>query len=242
MVDVFGLYVDEDIDPTCYDVEAWPEPEAGTYEMLYMDMVMDDELGYDVFQGVGYHTMYSVFQEGDVKRIYMDLANKAAGDQAVGIKAVREANKFSGQYCIYWDNWDGFNPQPWKVNDCALQALFLNDEYYACAGDDALSYCDDLGTIDYDGDGCLEEDADGNCLEYECVGEIDDNGDCSEDWTPQYGCDTWNADANSGEGGCDCYDADPNDSNICLDYECKSGEYDDYTWECIVTCDTWYDD
>lgn len=82
----------------------------------------------------------------------------------------RNSNGFDGLYCIYWDNWDGMFPQPWEVDDCGLQALYLNDYYYECYyDDDAGDYCDYIGAYDYDGDGCIIYDYENyECLEYDC--------------------------------------------------------------------------
>jgi len=134
MVDIFDLYIDEDVDATCAETGAWPEPEDGTYVELYMDIVDDQENnGKKTYMPVKYHTVYSAFQEGDVKRALMDVENlNRAENKQSDIKDVREANKFSGLTCIYWDNYDNNNPQPWKMGDCALMSLFLNDDYYEC--------------------------------------------------------------------------------------------------------------
>jgi hypothetical protein len=164
----FGLETDEDYDVTCYGVEAWPAPEADSYVNLYMDVVLDteaDDGSYTIID-VPYHTSYSFFQEGDLKRAIMDLALPDTP------RAERRAEYvFDGKYCIYWDNYEGWNPQPWSEGDCGLQALWLNDYYYECTYGDYADYYDcafDYEAYGYEG-GCLEYDEYYVCTEYECA-------------------------------------------------------------------------
>lgn len=129
---------DDEYDLTCYDVEAWPAPEEGSYTNLYLDVIEDTSDGAAdgalVVVDVPYHTIYSFFQEGDYKRAAMD-ANailELADDDTTPLTMAERRTKYdfdanNGMYCMYWDNWDGMNPQPWGLNDCGIQALWLND-------------------------------------------------------------------------------------------------------------------
>lgn len=131
MAIAFGLDVeDDDYDLTCSDIGKWPEP-VEEYTNIYLDGECTTEgegeaevVTCDV-EFVPHHTLYSAFVEGDYKRLVMDI-------QLTGGNFVtrREDNAFEGKYCIYWDNYEGWNPQPWEAGDCGIQALFLNDYYY----------------------------------------------------------------------------------------------------------------
>lgn len=121
---------------------------------------------------VPYHTSYTFFQEGDLKRAIMD-----AYSPSTPMAERRSEYVFDGKYCIYWDNYEGVNPQPWAKDDCGLQALWLNDDYYECAeagltGEDSED-CnfDDFAFFSQgdDWNGCLETDDDGVCTEYDCL-------------------------------------------------------------------------
>jgi len=250
MTQAFGLEVPEDYDVTCMDVMAWPEPEVDSYDPLYVDISGGD------FVGVPWHTNYNMFVEGDVKRAFMDLT-----DPSTDLKARRGDKLFDGLVCIYWDNWDGWNPQPWADGDCGLQALFLNDYYYECYYDDSLYYCDYLGNYDYDGDGCLIYDYETyECLEYECYSYegydsttyeyttyYDDDGygyyKCMDYYSYEDMCD----DFNDTTGECDCYDyyyyGDGSELNECYDLPCYSAVYDE-DGDCMdwYECDFWYED
>lgn len=65
----FDLPVEDDYDITCAGVEAWPAPEAGSYVDLYIELECDADC---IPVSVPYHTSYSYFQEGDLKRAIMD--------------------------------------------------------------------------------------------------------------------------------------------------------------------------
>jgi hypothetical protein len=129
----FDLEEEDDYDLTCYGREAWPAPDGvREYTNLYLEVTADTEAddGSLTIIDVPYHTSYSFFQEGDYKRAAMDAA-----EPDVEMATRRTTYTFDGKYCIYWDNWDGFNPQPWAAEDCGLQALWLNDYYYECTYD-----------------------------------------------------------------------------------------------------------
>lgn len=96
------------------------------------------------------------------------------------------------------------NPQPWKEDDCGLQALWLNDAYLGCATDIDGYYIDEEAALDYDcayiaeyiydsfdfegawATGCIDLNDDGTCAEYECVvGEWTEvvDGEYYSEWT-----------------------------------------------------------
>jgi hypothetical protein len=250
---VLGLDFADDYDFTCYDVYEWPEPEDGTYEYLYVEInwLADEEN--DIPAGIAFvpdHQLYTIFQEGDIKRALMDF-----DDPIRDLKTRRANYAYSGAYCIYWDNWDGYNPQPWSVGDCAVSALFLNDEYYECYYDDTLSYCDSLE--DYAVQGCDDYDyVNYECLEWACIygtwaevpvvmyeGTDDEYTYYNEVYTCanfygdlSYYCDDVN---DSDDTVCDCYDLEnpDDDSSACLDPVCSTDTFD-FWGNCVVECTT----
>lgn len=139
----FDLPVEDDYDITCQGIEAWPAPDRDSYIDLYIEIECDDS-GLCEPTTVPYHTSYSFFQEGDLKRAIMDAA---APDTPMADR--RSEYVFDGKYCIYWDNYEGVNPQPWAEGDCGLQALWLNDDYYECA---------EAGLIGEEGEDCDFDD------------------------------------------------------------------------------------
>lgn len=158
MTMIFDLETEDDYDLTCSSYDKWPKPVKNSYESLYL------EVGDRGCDAVPYHTIYNVFVEGDVKRCIMDLSQAD-----MGVIDRRMDNLFDGLLCIYWDNYDGYNPQPWSQDDCGIQALFLNDYYYECYYEPELDICYGLTwEYDFDGDGCLAEDENGLCTEYAC--------------------------------------------------------------------------
>jgi hypothetical protein len=222
----------EDYDLTCYGVEAWPAPDGvREYSNLYLEVTEDTEAddGSLTVIDVPYHTSYSFFQEGDYKRAAMDAA-----EPDVAMATRRTSYTYAGKYCMYWDNWDGMNPQPWAENDCGLQALWLNDYYYECTYDSEYAdyyACDLSGYAAYDdtyGLGCLDYDLETyECLEYACLeGEYlsyDDGAYTVEDflidgiqyYEGDYYCETFIDEYYSDAYNCDIYDYD---TYTCLCY------------------------
>lgn len=141
---VFGLEWDEDYDATCSSIGVWPEPDPASYVNLYVESVNGDKPSM-----VPWHTMYSVFAEGDMKRAFYDWANPDTL-----LKDRRKEMKYAGNVCIPWDNWSTFNPQPWKKGDCALLIMELYDDYYDC--EKFEEGCDNVMRWDFDNDGCEE--------------------------------------------------------------------------------------
>jgi hypothetical protein len=215
MAITFGLDIeDEEYDLTCAHSRRWPEPAADSYVPLYMEIMCSETTpasetdvdGACEVVSVPHHTIYSYFVEGDYKRASMDaemytayvlakknetlegMDNYDADVETYWYRtAARERYAFAGKVCIYWDNWDGMNPQPWKLGDCGLQALWMNDAYLGCAKDQYGYYLDEEYALTYDCsflaqkledefdfegewvEGCLEVNDDGSCAEYECL-------------------------------------------------------------------------
>jgi hypothetical protein len=234
----------EDYDLTCYGVEAWPAPDGvREYSNLYLEVTEDTEAddGSLTVIDVPYHTSYSFFQEGDYKRAAMDAAQP---DVAMADR--RASYTYAGKYCMYWDNWDGMNPQPWAALDCGLQALWLNDYYYECTYDSEYAYeyyCDLSGYAAYDdtyGFGCLDYDLETyECVEYACLyGSYLDYNDGEytvEDfylggiqyYDGDYYCYMTFGEYYSDAYNCDVYD---NDTYTCLCYTTATyNTIDDYT-------------
>ena len=162
---------------------------------------------------------------------------------------------FAGKYCIYWDNWDGMNPQPWKEGDCGLQALWMNDAYVGCSKDENDEYIDadyaaeyDCSIVnayvednfDFEGDwltGCIVVNNDGTCAEYECVigewteGAPDDDGYTEWTYTCTYTTASLPTDEPSEDNswyGCDKFEALTDDGVV----TCQCADFDEDATAC----------